>query len=120
MNSGPVHESHDPNFQISSTNPVTMALQILLITFLSTSIIITVLILHLDLLTYNSCPAEVGILDASQPDTQLIVSLRGFEEVTSNVIIPSKDMEMEEINPTPDIIKDQSRCSAISVLTSQL
>ena len=72
MNSGPVHESHDPNFQISSTNPVNMALQTMLIAFLLSSISITLLILHLDFLTYNACQAEVGILDGSCPDTQLV------------------------------------------------
>ena len=114
MNSGPVHESHDPNFQISSTNPVNMALQTMLIAFLLSSISITLLILHLDFLTYNACQAEVGILDGSRPDTKLIRTLRGVEKVTIIPSIPSSDMEMEKLSG------DQGRFSNISVISTQL
>ena len=96
-----------------------MALQVMLITFLLISITLTILILHLDLLTYNSCPAELGILDGGQPDVQLIATLRGLEEV-GGAIIPTQDMEMEEIHHPADRVTDHSRSPSKSVVTSQL
>eukprot|EP00092_Neocalanus_flemingeri_P009234 GFUD01009939.1.p1 GENE.GFUD01009939.1~~GFUD01009939.1.p1 ORF type:complete len:552 (-),score=107.03 GFUD01009939.1:142-1797(-) len=115
---GPVHESHDPQFQISSSNPVTVALQMLLLTFLIISIVLTVLVLHLDLITYYSCPAELGVLDGCRPDTQLILTARGLEEVAGSPIIPSQDMEMEEICPGPISRKGQERIPSATVIVT--
>ena len=73
-----------------------MALETMLLSFLLSSIVLVVLVLHLDQLTYRACPADVGVLDGCNPDTQLILSDGGLQQVGNTVSMShSQDIPME-------------------------